>query len=146
VSCVHCKKHSYQALTNHPSKPRHPSFNPSPTLDLLTHTHTYLSIVDLNRVPISSKHRLVAHSRLSARTNALQVLGRRQTLALDEVGEEQVDVGVEALDLLAVGGQEREDGHGAVGALVHVPLLPGDGGGRENFGVALGVPAAVVRS
>jgi len=107
---------------------------------------TRLSIVDLNRVPIGSEHRVATHSRLGASTDALQVLGRRQTLALSKVGEEQVDVGVEALDLLAVGGQEREDGHGAVGALVHVPLLAGNSGGREDFGVALGVPAAVGES
>jgi hypothetical protein len=105
---------------------------------------TRLSIVDLNRVPIGSEHRIATHSRLGASTDALQVLGRRQALALGKVGEEQVDVGVEALDLLAISGQEREDRHGAVGALVHVPFLAGDGGGCEDFGVALGIPAAVM--
>ena len=102
-----------------------------------------LSVVDLNRVSVGSEHRVAAQSRLGAGTDALEVLGGRQALVLDEVGVEQVDVGVEALELLAVGGQEGEDGHVAVGALVHVPLLAGDGGGGEDLGVALGVPAAV---
>lgn len=117
---------------------------PIRALLLLQASHTQLSVVDLDRVSVGSEHCVAAQSRLSASTNALQVLGRRQALVLDEVGEEQVDVGVEALDLLAVGGQEREDGHVAVGALVDVPLLAGDGGGGEDLGVALRIPAAVV--
>ena len=102
-----------------------------------------LSVVDLNRVSVGSENRVAAQSRLGAGTDALEVLGGRQALVLDEVGVEQVDVGVEALELLAVGGQEGEDGHVAVGALVDVPLLARNGGGREDLGVALGVPAAV---
>lgn len=101
------------------------------------------SIVNLNRVSSSSEHSLAAERRLSTSTNALQELARRQTLALGQVREELVDVAVEALDLLAVGGQEGEDGHGAVGALVHVPLLAGDGGAADGHSVALGVVVAV---
>lgn len=103
-----------------------------------------LSVVDADGVAGGSELRVAAQGGLGAGTDALEVLGGRQALVLDEVGVEEVDVAAEALELLAVGGQEGEDGHVAVGALVHVPLLAGDGGGGEHLGIALGVPAAVV--
>lgn len=131
--------HTYIYWQAHPPIPP-PTPEPNSTQQHLLN----LSVVDLDRVSVGSEHRLAAQGRLGAGTDALEVLGGGQALALGEVGEEEVDVGVEALDLLAVGGQEGEDGHVAVGALVHVPLLAGDGGGREDLGVALGVPAAVV--
>lgn len=127
-----------------------PSSNPIPDLQYppqqqysSINQSTNLSIVDLNRVPSSSEHGVATQGRLGAGTDALEVLGVGQALVLDEVGVEEVDVAGEALDLLSVGGQEGEDGHVAVGALVHVPLLARDGGGREDLGVALGIPAAV---
>ena len=133
------------ASKEHSSIPSQVSFNlcPPPSSTQPSNTQENLSIVDLDRVRAGSEHRLAAQRRLGASTDALQVLRSRQALALDQVGEEQVDVAGEALELLAVGGQEREDGHRAVGALVHVPLLAGDGGGCEDLGVALGVPAAL---
>ena len=105
-------------------------------------TKTNSSIVDLDRVPLGSEHGLATQRRLSTGANALQELLVGQPLALGEVGEEQVDVSAEAVDLLAAGRHEREDRHGAVGALVHVPGVAGDGGAADGDWLAFGVVVA----
>jgi hypothetical protein len=101
-------------------------------------TNPSLSIVNLNRVRLGSKHRLVAQKRLSTRANALQKLLVRQALALDEVREELVDVAAEAVDLLAAGRQEGKHRHVAVGALVHVPGVAFERGAGDGHGLAFG--------
>ena len=98
-------------------------------------------VLDINSVLASREHSIVAHRRLGARAETLQVLGRGNTLALSEILQENVDVALEAGNVLSVGGQEREDGHLAVRAFEQVPLGASErDAGREGNGLAVGAP------
>lgn len=100
-------------------------------------------VLDINSVLARREHSIVTHGRLGARTNTLQVLVRRHTLALGKVFQEDINVALEADDVLTVRRQEREDSHLAVRAFEQVPGYAGklDTLCKRN-GLAVGAPCA----
>ena len=83
-------------------------------------------VLHVNSILARSESRVAAHRRLGTRTDTLQVLACSHTLALSKVLEEDIEVSLEADDVLLVGWQEREDSHLTVGTFVHIPSRAGE--------------------
>lgn len=99
-------------------------------------------IVDLYRIPTRLEDSITTTERLGARTHTLEDLAARHTLRVDEIVGEIGEVGAEVVDVGA-GGDEAEDGHLAVDALVELPAVLGEGdGGNGGAGAGDGAGAA----
>ena len=104
-------------------------------------------VLHINGVLRCGKHSIVAQCRFGARTETLQVLVRRDALALSEILQENIDVALEAGDVVSVRRQERVNGHLAVGSLEKVPSDTSElDAFRERNGLAISAPCARERS
>ena len=63
----------------------------------------FSQVLHINSVLARREHSIVAHRRLCTRAETLQVLGRGNTLALSEILQEDIDVTLEAGNVLSVG-------------------------------------------
>ena len=126
--------------------------SPPPTLrDYVQNTHllpsplhTNLFLRNRKRVSIR-QHRLAPSKRLRAGADANKILASAQPLALDQVGEESVQVTVE-IGHVGARAHEAEHGRRAVGALEEIELVASDGRRGDGRGARGGDGACTAQS